>query len=136
MVRRLWTFAIVVAGASLGWWLVSRWLAHMAPEPIPEQGLKPAPRREVVPVEPVQPAAPAGEPPAEASADEAGAGEHPSPAKEVQGDEAPEVRVYCLGCRAKQPVRNVRYETTPKGRRRLAGECAVCGRKVSQFVKG
>lgn len=130
MIRRLWTVVLMFAGAAVGWWLISRWLAHMAPEPIPEQGLKPAPPREVIPVEPaVHDDRASADKPAPSSTPAAETGEAPT------AEEA-EVRVYCLGCRARQPVRNVRYETTPQGRRRLMGECAVCGRKVSQFVKG
>ncbi|GEM_PF-2076264 len=127
MIRRVWTLVVVSTGAMAGWWVVSRLLSRMGPEPVPGRGLKPSAPRDVIPLhisaQPAEVAAPPTQP--GAPGEETGAG----------ADQEEEVRVYCLGCRTKQPVRDVEYTTTSQGRRRLSGRCAVCGRKVSQFVK-
>lgn len=48
-----------------------------------------------------------------------------------------QAKAFCVKCRGKQPVREVRFEQTggAKGARvRVAGKCAVCGTSVTSWV--
>lgn len=142
--RRLFKLLAFVFGLVGGWLLVNRMWEKWQPQQVVAP---PVPTVEPERVEPLgAPPAPA-EPVAHASADDGGdtstapapapeAPEAPAAAQTEHADNATSAPVaYCVRCRQKQPVRDPVYETTPKGRRRLRGTCAVCGAKVSQFVK-
>ena len=43
--------------------------------------------------------------------------------------------VYCLACKDRVSVRDEEIRLTPNNRKQLRGLCAVCGRKVSKFVR-
>jgi len=132
--RRLFKLATFVLGLVGGWLLVNRvWNKWQ-----PQQVVAPVPLVEPEHVEPVpipsekasQPASdgtgdtPSAQPASVASAEPLAT--QPEP---VGNADSPPV-AYCVRCRQKQPVQNPVYETTPKGRRRLRGTCAVCGAKV------
>ena len=137
--RRLFKLAACVFGLVGGWFLVNRiWEKWQ-----PRQVVAPVPMVEPKHVEPVPAPSARGAQPASHDTGEMapaqpplGASEEPSATQSKSADNAESSPVaYCVRCRQKQPVQNPVYETTPKGRRRLRGTCAVCGAKVSQFVK-
>ena len=43
--------------------------------------------------------------------------------------------VYCLSCKDRVSVRDEEIRVLPNNRKQLRGLCAVCGRKVSKFVR-
>jgi RNase P subunit RPR2 len=46
-----------------------------------------------------------------------------------------EYEAYCVKCRAKRPMKDVRVITNEKGRRIAKGVCAECGTKMNLFLK-
>lgn len=130
--KRLRNVILALAGFALGWWIVATLLEWMSPKPVPAEGMQ---RKETHPYEvspDISPAMPSTK--VVSTADDADESE---PAVSDNGDAgADEGRlVYCLRCREKQPIVNWRYETNEQGRRRILGECSVCGAGMSQFVK-
>lgn len=134
--KRLRNFILAIIGFALGWWIIATLLEWMSPKPVPAEGMQ---TKETHPYE-VSP----GISPAMPSTDvvsKSGDTDESAPASEPSvsenGDaEAEEGRlVYCLRCREKRPITDWHYETTEQGRRRIVGECSVCGAGMSQFVK-
>ena len=47
------------------------------------------------------------------------------------------IKVYCMSCRGEVPMETaeMKRKKTKNGRTYLGGECPVCGKKISKFVK-
>ena len=47
------------------------------------------------------------------------------------------IKVYCVGCRGEiqMETAEMKRKKSKNGRSYLIGECPVCGKKVSKFVK-
>ena len=47
------------------------------------------------------------------------------------------IKVYCVGCRGEiqMETAEMKRKKSKNGRSYLSGECPVCGKKVSKFVK-
>jgi hypothetical protein len=44
------------------------------------------------------------------------------------------MEAWCCKCKSKKEVKNSQEVKTKKGLRRLAGECSICGTKVSRIL--
>jgi hypothetical protein len=42
---------------------------------------------------------------------------------------------YCVKCREKKEMKDVKQVTLANGRHALQGACSVCGTKMTRFVK-
>ncbi|RME09938.1 MAG: hypothetical protein D6802_10695 [Ardenticatenia bacterium] len=128
--RRLFKWSAFLFGLVGGWFLF-KWLwESWQPQQIVSA---PMPTVEPERIEPLETSTTSPAPPTSAPVEQTPPAPEPAPSPQTPSEEAP--LAYCVRCRKKQPVNNPVYETTPKGRRRLRGTCAVCGAKVSQFVK-
>lgn len=121
MLKRIMQLAGLLLGVIIGWRLGIIMMEQMAP------------RRITLPAAatPVPAAAPASPPPPHAH--ETGA---PFATASRNGHESEDEQlVYCLSCRERRPVVNAHEERTENGRLLLKGECGVCGRNVSRFIR-
>lgn len=130
--KRLRNIILAIAGFALGWWIVATLLEWMSPKPVPAEGMQP---KETHPYEMspgISPAMPSTEVVSTADDEDE---QEPAVAENGETGDVDAPLVYCLRCRDKRPITNWRYETNEQGRRRIVGECSVCGAGMSQFVK-
>lgn len=45
------------------------------------------------------------------------------------------MEAYCMKCKAKRPMKNAQEVILKNGRPAMKGECAVCGSKLTTFIK-
>jgi hypothetical protein len=46
----------------------------------------------------------------------------------------PSHNIHCMKCKQKQPTNNAEIVTMKNGRKRIKGECSICGTKVSKIL--